>query len=361
MSNKAIFLDRDDTLIDDPGYLSDPDQVKLLPGVPRALVEFKNMGYKTVVVTNQSAVARGIITEKVLRTIHSRLEELLAKENAFLDGIYYCPYHPDGVVARFRKESECRKPNPGMLLTAADEMDIDLGESWMIGNAPHDVEAGLSAGCKTILIDSPSRQNVPQPGDPTPHYRAVNITEAVNIIKKYHRRRTESPPAPEPPEALQVDAAPAEPALQETETIPEEPEPEAEAPQIVEADPEGVEKATEPTPENPEPHTHDTEPETRPAEPHWPVAKDQADTTEELLRQILDQLRAAQRSSMFNEFSVMRFIAGIVQMVVFLCLLITIWLLMSPNRDQNSVLIALGFAAVLQIMSLTFFIMQDRK
>ncbi len=118
MPYKAIFLDRDDTLIEDPGYISSPDQVKLLEGVPQALSELKSLGYKLIVVTNQSAVARGIITEKVLETIHNRLCSLLAEHGVYLDAIYYCPYHPDGVIPKYRKESNDRKPNPGMLLTA---------------------------------------------------------------------------------------------------------------------------------------------------------------------------------------------------------------------------------------------------
>ncbi len=149
MSDKAIFLDRDDTLIEDPGYINSPEQVKLLDSVAEALIELKALGYKLVVVTNQSAVARGIVTEKVLGEIHKRLEQLLVEKKAFLDGIYYCPYHPDGAVKKYRKESEFRKPNPGMLLKAAEEMDIDLGQSWCVGNSISDMEAGLRAGCKT--------------------------------------------------------------------------------------------------------------------------------------------------------------------------------------------------------------------
>jgi len=150
MSNKAVFLDRDNTLIEDPGYINHPDQVKLLEGVAEALIELKALGYKLIVVSNQSAVARGIVTEKVLAQIHDRLKQLLAERGAYLDRIYYCPYHPDGVVPKYRKESDWRKPNPGMLLTAADQMDIDLNQSWMIGNSSRDIEAGLRAGCKTI-------------------------------------------------------------------------------------------------------------------------------------------------------------------------------------------------------------------
>jgi len=216
MSDKAIFLDRDDTLIEDPGYINSPEQVKLLDGVAEALIELKAHGYKLIVVTNQSAVARGIVTEKVLGAIHNRLEQLLAEKNAFLDGIYYCPYHPDGVVAKYRKESDFRKPNPGMLLKAAEEMDIDLGQSWCVGNSISDMEAGLRAGCKTILIDLPSHQQQLEPGQPRPDYKAVNIKEVVNIIKKHHRSSAEV--------EVQAQSAPTvqtEQIRQATEQIPE--------------------------------------------------------------------------------------------------------------------------------------------
>ena len=100
MANKAVFLDRDNTLIEDPGYISHPDQVKLLEGVPEALSELRRMGYKLIVVSNQSAVARGIITEEVLAQIHEHLEELLTRQGAVLDKIYYCPDHPDLEIYR---------------------------------------------------------------------------------------------------------------------------------------------------------------------------------------------------------------------------------------------------------------------
>jgi len=348
MSNKAVFLDRDNTLIEDPGYINHPDQVKLLEGVAEALIELKAMGYKLIVVSNQSAVARGIVTEKVLAQIHDRLKQLLAERGAYLDRIYYCPYHPDGIVPKYRKESDWRKPNPGMLLTAADQMDIELGQSWMIGNSNRDIEAGLRAGCKTILINRFSDYKQLRPSDPKPDHRAVNIKEATNIIKKYYRSPSDVCPSSEV-ELLQRTDAQSRYGLglrrDETQPAPvEQTEP------VIQ-----IEEQSYP----PEP----IELQIKPSEPQMspPVQQISGDRTEQLLNSILEQLKSIQRADMFGEFSIMRFIAGIVQIVVLFCLLITIGFLMSPDRQDNAVFIALGFAMVLQLMSLTFYIMQGRK
>lgn len=318
MSNKAIFLDRDNTLIEDLGYINHPDQVKLLDGVAEALIEFGAMGYKLIVVSNQSGVARGVVSEKALGEIHNRLKQLLAEKGAHLDRIYYCPYHPDGVIAKYRKESNWRKPNPGMLLAAADEMDIDLSQSWMIGNSSRDIEAGLQAGCKTILTNHASHYKQHEPGEPNPDFRAVNIKEAVNIIKKHHRSAGKHPIQNQP--ALKTLT---KPVLQTAEK-PHQPQ--------------------------------SAKPKTAPAEQNIP-----GDRTEQLLNCILEQLKSMRRDNMFGEFSIMRLMAGIVQFIVLLCLLISIWLLMSPTRRDNAVLITLAFAMVLQVMALTFYIMHGRK
>ncbi|MHC4726452.1 MAG: D-glycero-alpha-D-manno-heptose-1,7-bisphosphate 7-phosphatase [Planctomycetota bacterium] len=355
MSDKAIFFDRDDTLIEDPGYLSSVEQVKLLTGVPRALIELKALGYKLVVVTNQSAVARGIVTEKVLGDIHNRLEQLLAEQNAFLDRIYYCPYHPQGVVKKYRQESELRKPNPGMLLKAAEEMDLDLDQSWCVGNSSSDIEAGLRAGCKTILIDRPSRQQQLKPGEPRPDYKAINIKEVVNIIKKYHRSPIEA--------ETEIQPEPAE----EAESVEQEPKPEQipEAAEPVMQDAEPASQAAEQTPETEEPviTTEEEQPEASLPETLAEPAeqKTAGDGTEQLLKSLNTQLKSMQRTDMFGEFSIMRLIAGIIQIIVLFCLLISIWFLISPNRQDSSVFIALGFAMVLQLMALTFYIMHGRK
>jgi D,D-heptose 1,7-bisphosphate phosphatase len=362
MSDKAIFFDRDDTLIEDPGYISNPEQVKLLTGVPSALIELKALGYKLVVITNQSAVARGIVTEKVLGDIHNRLEQLLAEKNAFLDRIYYCPYHPQGVVKKYRQVSELRKPNPGMLLKAAEEMDLDLDQSWCVGNSSSDIEAGLRAGCKTILIDRPSRQLQLKPGELRPNYKAINIKEVVNIVKKYHRSSIEA--------EAETHVEPAEnneSVEQETEQAPEISEPiiqASEQPLKVELTLESEQTSEIVKPaistEKEEPESTLQEVQAKPTE-QVIVSEEEGENTEQLLKSINTQLKNMRRTDMFGEFSIMRLIAGIIQIIVLFCVLISIWFLISPDRQDSSVFIALGFAMVLQLMSLTFYIMHGRK
>ena len=360
MSEKAIFLDRDDTLIEDPGYISNPDQVKLLDGAAEALIQLKALGYKLIVVSNQSGVARGIVTEKKLEKIHDRLKQLLIEKDAFLDRIYYCPYHPEGVVPKYRKESNCRKPNPGMLLRAVAEMDIDLEQSWCIGNSSRDIEAGKRAGCKTILIDVPYRQKSGSrlsKLEASPDYKAVNIKEAVNIIKKYLR----SPVTAKTKKEI-ISAAEDEPIIKTDEPAPDD---------IVESVPEVAEPApeTEITNETEEQSCMENESiskieeqaESEQQQKEPPRKEPAKDKTEQLLNDIAGQIRSMKREEMFNEFSVMRLIAGIVQIFVFFCLLITIYFLLSPESQSNSIFISLGFAIVLQLMALTFYTMQGRK
>lgn len=371
MSDKAIFLDRDDTLIEDPGYINSAEQVKLLEGVPDALIQLKTLGYKLIVVTNQSAVAHGIVTEKVLGEIHDRLKQLLADKDAYLDRIYYCPYHPEGVVPKYRKESDYRKPSPGMLLKAADEMDIDLSKSWCVGNSSRDVEAGIRAGCKTILIDLPPSHQKTRPSvvltRVNPDYKAVNIKEAVNIIKKHLRSSAEQQKQAQP-----IPASQTEPVPQDVERISEVVEPfeRAETQQIAPEHQEPEIHPAESTKELAEPPMPLTEQQTKPAEPQIQPTEPQTqqseqdiptDKTEELLSSILVQLKSMQRAEMFGEFSIMRLLAGIVQILVLFCLLVTVWFLMSPDRQDNLVFMALGFAIVLQLMTLTFYTMQGKK
>ncbi len=149
----AIFLDKDGTLIEDVPYNVDPALIRLYPDVPEALRRFRAAGYRLIVISNQAGVARGYFEESALAGVRETLYRLLAAEGVPLDGFYYCPHHPDGVVAGYAVSCQCRKPGPGMILRAAREHGVDLAGSWMIGDILNDVEAGSRAGCRTVLVD----------------------------------------------------------------------------------------------------------------------------------------------------------------------------------------------------------------
>ncbi len=149
----AIFLDRDGTLIEHVHYLSDPARVRLLPGVAQALTRLRGAGFLCVLVTNQSAIGRGMITEARLHEIHAEMSRQLAEQGTALDAIYYCPDAPSG-DDRTVVDNLNRKPGPGMLLRAAAELDLELADSWMVGDLISDVLAGLNAGCRSILVAS---------------------------------------------------------------------------------------------------------------------------------------------------------------------------------------------------------------
>ena len=144
---RAVFMDRDGTLIDDVGYPSRADDVRLLPGAAEALSRFGAGGYKRIVISNQSGIGRGLITQAQAKAVHERLLAVLAEAGAEIDAAYYCPHAPD-------ESCSCRKPSPELILQAARELDLDPSGSFMIGDKPSDVEAGVRAGCRTILLSS---------------------------------------------------------------------------------------------------------------------------------------------------------------------------------------------------------------
>lgn len=153
---KAVFLDRDGTINKYVGFLRDGKEFELINGVAEAIKKINASGYLAIVVTNQPVVARGEVTFDELEIIHNKMETLLGYEGAYVDAIYYCPHHPHkgyvGEIAELKIECDCRKPKPGMLLKAATDYNIDLKESWMIGDGENDVRAGKNAGCKTAFI-----------------------------------------------------------------------------------------------------------------------------------------------------------------------------------------------------------------
>lgn len=154
---KCIFLDRDGTLNVYKGFLTDIEELELIPGTAEALKCINASEYLAIVITNQPVIARGECSVQELEEIHNKLETLLGKEGAYIDALYYCPHHPDkgfeGERPEYKIECGCRKPKPGMLLKAAEDYNIDLSQSIMIGDGKNDMEAGKAAGCQTILVD----------------------------------------------------------------------------------------------------------------------------------------------------------------------------------------------------------------
>lgn len=153
---RAVFLDRDGTINKYVGFLRHIEDFELIPGVEDAILKINEAGYLAIVVSNQPVIARGEITEGELQKIHNKMETLLGLRGAYIDGVYYCPHHPDkgfdGEVAELKTECSCRKPRPGMLLKASRDYHIDLSQSWMVGDSERDIQAGQGAGCRTVLL-----------------------------------------------------------------------------------------------------------------------------------------------------------------------------------------------------------------
>ena len=177
---KAIFLDRDGTINRYVGFLRDINDFELLDGVAEAIKKINASGYLAIVITNQPVIARGEVKEEELRLIHDKMETLLGSEGAFLDGIYFCPHHPhkgfNGEIPELKFDCECRKPKPGMLFKAANDFNIDLSKSWMLGDGENDVHAGKNAGTLTGLIRSEEKIQV------TPDIEGRSLLELVDLI-----------------------------------------------------------------------------------------------------------------------------------------------------------------------------------
>ena len=157
-NQKAIFLDRDGTINKYVGFLRNINQFELINGVAKAIKKINESGYLAIVVTNQPVIARGEVSYSELDDIHKKMETLLGLEGAYVDGIYFCPHHPHkgypGEIEKLKVVCDCRKPKPGMLLKAAERFNINLEESYMVGDGENDISAGINAGCKTVLLTS---------------------------------------------------------------------------------------------------------------------------------------------------------------------------------------------------------------
>jgi histidinol-phosphate phosphatase family protein len=180
MANRAVFLDRDGVLNERPvhhAYVTSSDELVVLPSVPRALRLLKDLGFLLIVVTNQRGIARGIMSHKDLDAVNSGLAQKLAVAGVSLDAIYSCPHAED-------EGCQCRKPRPGMLLRAAREWSLSLSDSYLVGDAPSDVEAGRAAGCTTVILTGNHGHSCE--GEAT--YECSDLLEAALTISRVERQ-----------------------------------------------------------------------------------------------------------------------------------------------------------------------------
>lgn len=398
----AVFLDRDNTIIHNDGDLGDPAQVRLIQGAASAIASLKGLGYSIVVITNQGGVARGKYTEKDVQAVHERINELVRQTSGgSIDRFYYCPYHPEGTVEQYKREHPWRKPQPGMLTQAAQDMQIDMAQSWMVGDQMRDIEAGLAVKVRTVLLREDAEELTPlqieqlgnaevEPapfeGRTEPHFSARSLIEAVRIIAQQRdpnaaernkrgqadeaRRRRDvtdrfrpdsadsssnrggssrhraavSGPAPEPrPEARPEPRSPQQHVEPVARPVPPAPLPTAAPRPAPEATPpaplvppkaQAPSEVTAPVVDKPSP------PPVSPAPPKPAAAPVEADdassatspspvqspatSTETTLRQILQELRS-QRSET-DDFSHLRVVAIVLQIIVVVCLAGGLWL-----------------------------------
>jgi D-glycero-D-manno-heptose 1,7-bisphosphate phosphatase len=186
---KAVFLDKDGTLIENVPYNVRPERIRLMSGASVALRRLANLGYLLIVVSNQPGVALGYFEATALRDVERRLRQLFATAGVPLAGFYYCPHHPKGSVARYAVRCTCRKPAPGLLLAAAAIHDIDLSDSWMIGDILDDVEAGARAGCRTVHVDVGNETEWRSGPFRQPHIVTSNLASAAQRIAEQVRPR----------------------------------------------------------------------------------------------------------------------------------------------------------------------------
>jgi len=178
----AVFMDRDGTINEEVNYLSRMEQLRLYPQTCEAVRLVNEAGMKAVVVTNQSGIARGYFTEEFVRSVHDRINEILAAKGARIDGFYVCPHHPVYGNGVYKLDCVCRKPKPGLLLQAAAEMGIDLSRSYMVGDMLKDIEAGKKVGVKGILVRTGYGANVIRTDMPA--FIAEDVLEAVQWIMR---------------------------------------------------------------------------------------------------------------------------------------------------------------------------------
>lgn len=193
MGHRAVFLDRDGTINEEVGYVNHIDRLKLLPRVGEAIRLLNQHQIKTVVITNQSGVAKGYFPESLIHQVHQKIQDLLKAEGAYLDGIYYCPHHPDFGLPPYRQRCRCRKPATGLIEDAVRDLNLDCSISYMVGDRGVDIEFGHLIGTKTILVFTGYGKGewelFKDQWKVKPDYVAEDLLEAVHWILQQESKR----------------------------------------------------------------------------------------------------------------------------------------------------------------------------
>ena len=400
MKRPAVFFDRDNTLIASDGYLGDPAKVSLLPGAADAIARVRGLGYAVVVFSNQSGVARGMFSEEDVQAVNARMAELLLADNpnAVIDRHEFCPFHPKGTVDVYARESDRRKPKPGMILSAANKLALDLPRSWVIGDAGRDIEAGKAAGCRAILFTDPSLPKSPAaallprvPPDRTTDTLAAavdfieqNPDPDLSITPEAEQVAAGEPPAdasqPQTPvEAPIAESTAAESNAESNAAPPTEgaaPVPGKRVPKVAIGSryvpPEGKTPASPPpawmrtgSSTSDESAAADDRPTFRKAQrladegaaPTFPdLPATPTERTEALLEQIAMELRR-QHEQQEADFSVSKLFAGVVQVLA----LATLFLAYLKKADPVSLQTHLLIAIMLQTLTIALLIMSRQK
>ena len=351
MKRPAVFFDRDNTLIVGDGYLGDPEKVVLMEGAAAAVARARELGYATVVVSNQSGVARGMFDEEAVHAVNARMDEMLAEQNghAVIDRHEFCPHHPEGTVERYREDSDRRKPKAGMILQAAEALALDLSRSWLIGDAPRDIEAGKAAGCRAILFVPPGVAASPAASASSgvqPDQTVTSLKEAIEYIASHRDGGEHEQGASGVAEV---------PPRDESMSIPHHPH----MPQRVESAARVDDPATNDTPAEPTrsvPHAaNDLSSTSTSASASPPLPRTDREARDPrlyaLAEQILDELRRSKEQPV-QDFSVSKMLAGICQVMA----LAVLFLAYLNRGDQMVLLNTLIFALTMQTMTIALLI-----
>jgi D-glycero-D-manno-heptose 1,7-bisphosphate phosphatase len=182
MKNKAVFIDKDGTLIENVPYSVNRELIQLTHGAGQALLDLRNRGFELLLISNQPGIALGYFSDADVWSTFARIQQLLMEYRVQMDGFYYCPHHPAGSHPEYSRVCACRKPENGLILRAASERSIDLSSSWMIGDILDDIEAGNSSGCRSILIDNGNETEWKTGAYRTPFRKATDLPGAADVI-----------------------------------------------------------------------------------------------------------------------------------------------------------------------------------